>query len=244
MNRNHLMGIPRRKFLAWGSSCAAAGLAPLGWMRGTDARTPSADGAERLSAAYCSIDEGGKVISPPIDARALLAGDSRFETTGARVRFLGSLSGDCAAVWGDLRSLSVGIEHRPYHEVLFHAWSMRAGTPSSFSPSAAFTAPIDAGFGLQLRVDVARGTEPEPQSAAISFFTGGRAGRPKLRRGLYLLGWPKNAGEAPPRWDARGISIENATMEREGATAPKYSGLRVTPIDLPCVAFYVDRARV
>lgn len=217
---SHLV-LRRRDFLAWG---AAGALAP--WLGGIAQAAPAAltapavepmsvgflEGSDQLSLHYdhmkWSIPKKMSAAEPNslpvLPAVGLTLGDQQLAGGDVKFTVHGLYPADPADCKGveaiDLDVLFPAPDPALPVPARFQAWSFRRHPGPNPSPPVSFRVPL----GLDGRLDLAmrtvyqgKGLSPMTQRRFQTSFTADwQAGRPKLQRGIYLL------GVRPGIWDA------------------------------------------
>jgi hypothetical protein len=209
--------------LAWAQELALGAAAPivelplsLGYVEGSDAfrslrRLPAQ--VRRPGAAGDTAGDRGLRVVP---ARELWAGDPEMVGPPLRLRIAG-LYPPAALASGRRSELPFAIDldvlfpaPEPAidpHPLRFAAWSFRR-RPWNLSPPVAFNFPLDweALPEIEVRVVPAR---REPARAFTARFTlDDETGRPRLRRGVYLLGLSAGAWDGPRPLAAMGKNVD------------------------------------
>jgi hypothetical protein len=212
----------------------------VGYVEGSDTwkslrRLPWDD----VQAAYAAIAAGAEPArSQAISAIGMPLGNQRLASTVVKVTVHGFYGGPILkketldAV--DLDVYFPSPDPAFPKPLPFHAWSFRRLPEMSFGHRLSFNVPLELDGGLVLSLVVGQLGAPSRQSYTTNFTVDTLSGRPKLQRGIYLLGlgpasWKNEAtlpayGETARR-DLRSlvISIDDKPKQprRKKAPAPK-----------------------
>ncbi len=172
----------------------------IGYVEGTDLAASFAKGHWRKSVAAAKADAyPGRVVP----ARSLLVGDQSLVNRWVRITVHGiypRVAAQANLESADLDVLFPSPDPGFDTPAPFFAWSYRKRPAASPSPSVSFLVPVgvDGRLDLQLRVATtgaklaeraARGSVVSRRSYNASFTVDPSAERPKLQRGVYLLGF-------------------------------------------------------
>jgi hypothetical protein len=182
--------------------------------------------------ASCFVDAQRNLVNPArcvaparhplVDAAALPAGAPRFATHGARIKVHGLFQTDDAhPAASDHLSLYVHPQWSPV--VPFHAWSLGNAIAPNTSSSSRFDVPVAKSAGLTLSFARRAPGQPLAQPAQqpltpldaafykdhaiIRLALDNAPAIPKLRRGVYLLGWNDDREQLPPVWQRHELEI-------------------------------------
>lgn len=171
----------------------------IGYVEGTDLVATLAKGAWRKTVAAAAADSyPGRVVP----ARSLLVGDQSFINRAVRLEIHGlypRVAAQANLESADLDVLFPSPDPASRRPIPFFAWSYRKRPAASPSPPLAFVVPIgaDGTLNLALKVTttasklaerVVRGTVAKTSIYQASFIVDPSTERPKLLRGVYLLG--------------------------------------------------------
>jgi hypothetical protein len=211
MSQSHFAGkapLRRRDFLALSSVAAGAallpGLAPAEELvRAHSLSVGYLEGSDRLEDVFRlpwrDLPEDQREAQLVVPADTLIAGDSSMAFSLIKVKLhglfpamppskLATLSSACLTVYFHMPWLGIP---KP---LPFHAWGARFGTrPTSGSP-VSFVVPTREDGSLEMAFDIMPlpNREVAPRRAQADFTVDTWAGRPKLQRGIYLLGFEGN----------------------------------------------------
>jgi hypothetical protein len=172
----------------------------IGYVEGTDLAASFSRGAWRKSVAAAKADSyPGRVVP----ARSLPVGDQGFVNRWARLSLHGSyprVAPQAGLEAVDLDVLFPSPDPASDRPVPFYAWSYRRRPAPSPSPPVSFVVPVgvDGRLDLALKVTTigtklveraARGAVAVSRTYGASFTVDPSDERPKLQRGLYLLGF-------------------------------------------------------
>ena len=166
-----------------------------------------------------------------VDAAAMREGDPRFAKRGARVTIHGLfLAG--GARRDDLCAMSLFVHAGPSRRVPFLAWGCDSAIASNAGSPNVFRVAVEKTSGLSVSFDVAEpgrlaARDRSPLDAdscqdhlVTHFAIDDARGKPKLRRGVYLLSW--SGSGSLPRWEnyemevVRPVRAEDAMDEATG----------------------------
>lgn len=184
------------------SLAAAAAPSPMsiGYVEGTDLAASFAKGRWRKSVAAAKAEAyPGRVVP----ARSLLVGDQSLVNRWVRIEVHGiypRVAAQANLESADLDVLFPSPDPRSESPAPFFAWSYRKRPAASPSPPVSFVVPVGVDGRLDLRLTVtstgaklaeraARGSVVSRRSYNASFTVDPSDDRPKLQRGLYLLGF-------------------------------------------------------
>jgi len=213
------LNLHRRKFLVLGAAGLAtplftqavaaqeklAAVAPpapmsIGYVEGSEFAASFSRRSWRKSVAAAKADSyPGRVVP----ARSLLVGDQNLINRAVRLSILGiypRVAGQANLESADLDVLFPPADPASKQPLPFFAWSYRKRPAPSPSPTLSFVVPVesDGRLDLELRVTtagsklverVSRGAIVTKQVYRASFTVDPSGDRPKLQRGLYLLGF-------------------------------------------------------
>ena len=211
MSQSHFAGkapLRRRDFLALSSVAAGAALLPS--LAAADALVRQQilsvgylEGSDRLDDVFQlpwrDLPEAEREAQLVVPADSLIAGDSSMAFSFIKIKLhglfpampprkLATLSSACLTVYFHLPWLGL-TEALP-----FHAWGARFGArPTSGSP-VSFVVPTREDGSLEMAFDIMPQPNRDvvPRRAQTDFTVDSWAGRPKLQRGIYLLGFETN----------------------------------------------------
>lgn len=235
MKKSKFSQMTRREFvLAAPAVAAAACLGGLGRIAPAAAADLKQDSAGRFSIAYLEGSEqwdhlhclaptpegvGGETTMDQarlVPADTLWSGDGSFAERGARVTIHGLL-GEAP---DNLPEMEMKARYRPFHESQSVLWGFQGSPTHAAQPATSFSAPIDAGTGLELSLELRprkdRSRETEPETAEARFTPGAAPGQAKLRRGVYLLAWDLSSGSALPDWSRYHAIADRIAKPEEG----------------------------
>lgn len=181
--------LPRRDFLKIGSAAvlgaAATALAPGALLIPLERHD-----APLLGVGFAAAPPSENGTSVRLgDARRIVFGDSRFESTGVRVA-LGPSAGHVPSEVGNSLDVIYPSESR------FHAWSHM---PHYVSPGVNAAVPL-AGDRLQFAVGRSRppaqkGAPRVGEESLLTLTTGSSSGVPKLKKGVYVIAFREKEGQ-------------------------------------------------
>jgi len=178
----------------------------IGFVEGTDFAVSFSKGTWRKSVAAAKADSyPGRVVP----ARSLIVGDQNLANQTVRVEIHGlypRAPAQSALTAADLDVLFPSPDPASDRPVRFFAWSYRKRPAPSPSPPLAFVVPlgVDGRLELSLKVTssgarlaerVLQGAPEKLQVYRAAFTVDSSDSRPKLQRGVYLLG-------LTPVWEA------------------------------------------
>jgi hypothetical protein len=187
---------------------------------------------EKLSLTALSRGHRAAAGAPPtvhsvVPAAEMIAGDQQLASELVRVGVRGLYPVLTSSLIEEVRLTVLFPSPDPARQraLPFHAWSYKARPAPNPSPPLRFVAPLDIDGGFRLRLDVVPATPGRtltrrsvaelttqlPGGAFVTDFTvDWYEGRPKLQRGVYLLGL------APGTWRTQ----RNLPVHRTGRQRP------------------------
>ncbi|MEM7221462.1 MAG: hypothetical protein AAF495_00695 [Pseudomonadota bacterium] len=180
--------------------------------------------------------------APLVTASSLASGDQAFAERSARISLHGLMSEPSA----DLPDMRLMAHFEPYHELTHQTWCYEGSGPNCGSDSGDLTLPIDPAHGMKLSLEVQTPDEETPAVAEANFAVGEAFGRPKLRRGAYLIAWDRPGGrQSSHPWFGLKAIVERVPEPSEGVTAVRrfmVAGTDATPLRVPALLMTVDFA--
>jgi hypothetical protein len=174
-------------------------------------------------------DRLGFQVTP---ARDLTLGNQNMASTIARINVHGFYP---SVAWGKRETLeTVDLEvYFPNPDpaasapLPFHAWSFRRSPARNTGQRLSFNIPLGIKGGLQMSLIVGRRGEAQRQRYDTTFTVDWEAGRPKLQKGIYLLGLGPATWDSPVSLPAPGerqrIDLRSVVISVE--TSPKVTRL-------------------
>jgi hypothetical protein len=174
-------GLDRRDFLKL-MPVGAASL-PLAVQSARAAGPAHLDDA--LPLAYWGGAEADAAAGRVRDARALVAGDARFLSRGARLTLHGLYPSDQLWAYTGWRGFEVDVVHDPVSGLRHHAWCCENRHGPNVSSSLTVRVPVAADHGLCL-AGAMRDANDERVPFSLRLSAGAEDNVAKLRPGLYL----------------------------------------------------------
>jgi hypothetical protein len=198
----------RRDFLAMSSLAAGAallpGIAPAETLvRGQKLSVGYLEGSDRLDDVFRlpwrDLPDEEREAQFVVPADGLIAGDSSMAFSLIKIKLHGLFPAMPPSKLARVSSACLTVYfHMPWlgipKPLPFHAWGARFGTrPTSGSPIA-FVVPTREDGSLEMAFDIMSMPTGDlvPRRAQTDFTVDTWAGRPKLQRGIYLLGFESN----------------------------------------------------
>lgn len=221
-----------------GSAAHTAGLA-LGYMVGSE----TWDHLDGLTPTLERLDETAvRDEAPLVTASSLATGDGAFAARGARV----ILHGFMAEPDAGLPAMHLKTHYVPHHELTHLAWSYQGAESCCGTTTTELTLPAHPDHGMKLSLEVRAEGAVEPSRAEAVFTLGEVFGRPKLRRGAYLMSWHLSSDrQATHLWPGMRAIAERVPEASKGIKVTRrlmVAGVDRRPVRLPALLMTVDYA--
>lgn len=211
MSQSHISGkmpLRRRDFLALSSAAAGAALLPGfaaadGLVREHGLSVGYLEGSDRLDDVFQlpwgDQPETERDSQWVVPAHSLIAGDSSMAFRLIKIKLHGIFPAMPPSKLATLSSACLTVYfHAPWlgipEPLPFYAWGARFGSRPTSGAPVSFVVPTREDGSLEMAFDIMprHNRDAVPRRAQADFTVDSWAGRPKLQRGIYLLGFEGN----------------------------------------------------